>query len=270
MPSTFCRLTSFLRITPDLYLAGVQKGGTTSLYSWLIQHPQIIPAKNKEIFYYSITGNYHKGDQYYRQFFATKLYKRIHEFNIKKRAITLDATSNTFDSLEAPARILKDNPKARVIVLLRDPVARAFSHYKFSVKKGFEKATFEKALELEDKRISLAKENPLADPGHNYVRQRLGYFNRGLYADHAKNWLNIFPTSQLLFVNSETLFKESSRTFNEITDFLGLDRYDGIKFQKWNEGSKEKMNDGTRQSLVERYKSHNERLFQIINQRYDW
>ncbi len=270
MPSAFCRFTPFLRISPDFFLAGVQKGGTSSLYAALISHPQIIPAKEKEIFYYGNTTNFNKGDNYYKQFFATRVYRKMHQLKTGKRSLTLDASTNTFDSAEAPGRIIQSIPKARIIIIFRDPVERAFSHYKFSVKNGFENASFEKALELEETRINSASQNPLSDPYHNYVIQRLGYFKRGVYANYMPNWLNVFDRKNIYFTSSERLFKDPGAVYNEITDFLEIDRYSNLKFQRLNEGSSDKMDPKTFRYLRDAYKPHNERLFALLEQQYDW
>lgn len=270
MPSAFCRLTSFLRIMPDYYVGGAQKGGTTSLYYAFTQHPQVIPSKNKEMFFYSVTPNYEKGLYYYRQFFATSFYKWLKEFKSGKRAFCFDCTTNALDSIEAPKRILKDNPEAKVIFMLRNPVERAFSHYKMAVKKGWEYADFEKALELEEKRIEEGCMHQLSHPFHNYAYQRLGYRSRGIYVNQIKNWLANFKKENILIVNSENFFHHPQNVFGTICEFLKMEPEKNIRFEKLNEGASEKINEDVRTKLNSFYKPYNEELFTLIHERYDW
>lgn len=268
--SGFCKLTSFLRITPDFFIGGVQKGGTTSLYAALVQHPQIIRAKFKEVFYYGNSDNYEKGLGHYKQFFATSFHKNSLERKLGKRALTLDATTNIFESREAPGRILNDNPKAKIIFILRNPAERAFSQYKMSKKKGWEKATFEQALELEEARIADGLKRANDFHGHNYAFQRLGYKSRGQYVNYMKNWFAEFPKENILVLNSECFFQNPSAAFENICDFLEIDNKVNVKFDKLNEGSKGQMEEKTKIYLEDYFKPYNEELFTLLKTRYDW
>lgn len=269
MPSLFSRLTPFMRCMPDFFIGGAQKGGTTSLYYSIIQHPQIIPSKNKEIFYYGTTPNYEKGIMYYRHFFASTIYKKYREFKTGKHALCLDASTNTLDSAEAPKRILKDNPNAKVVFILRNPSERAYSHYKMAVKRGWDFADFEKALELEEQRIADGKTHPLSHPKHNYAYQRLGYKSRSIYVKHLKNWFADFPNKNLMVISSEAFFKTPDELFQSVCSFLEIDDAP-VKFEKLNEGNSEKMKPETRQQLDAFFKPYNEALFQLLNKQFDW
>jgi hypothetical protein len=266
----FSRLTAPLRIMPDLFIGGIQKGGTTSLYYALIQHPQIIPGKTKETFYYGTTPFYEKGRLFYKQYFGTNLYKLFKQISTGKRMLTLDASTNTFDSKEAPSRILKDSPDAKIIFIFRDPVDRAYSHYKMACRMGWELADFDTALKLEEKRIEDGTKHPLSDPEHNYAYQRLGYRSRGLYAGHMKRWFNEFPKENIMIINSESFFSDPVRTFETICKFIGVEVTQEIDFEKMNEGTSETMSSETRHMLKEFYKPHNEAFFSLINERFSW
>jgi hypothetical protein len=268
--SLVCRATSFLRITPDFFIGGVQKGGTTSLYAALVQHPQIIPGKFKEVFYYGNSDNYNKGLGHYKQFFATSFHKKNKESKLGKPALAVDASTNTFEGKEAPQRILKDNPDAKIIFILRNPTERAYSHYKMSFGRKWDLATFEKALELEEARIEEGKKRSVEFSGHNYAYQRLGYKSRGVYINYLKNWYNEFPKENILVVSSESFFANPGYVFGMICDFLKIDNTVRVKFDKLNEGSEEKMNEKTRESLDNYFKPYNEELFTLLNTRYDW
>ncbi len=269
-PTLITRLTSSFRILPDFFIGGVQKGGTTSLYYALTHHPQIIQAKNKETYYYGTTPNYEKGLHHYRSFFATDFLKKRRESATGKTVLTLDASTNTIDSKEAALRILKDNPKAKIIFILRNPAERAYSHYKMSVKMGWELTDFEKALELEDRRIEDGKKNVLSDSKHNFAYQRLGYRSRGIYVNHLEHWFKDFPNENILVTSSENFFNDPSKVFNSICAFLGIEKDVNVHFGKMNEGSFEKINPKAHENLTAFYKPHNEALFKLLDQKFDW
>jgi hypothetical protein len=266
----FSKLTPDFRCLPDFFIGGAQKGGTTSLYDAIIQHPQIIPAKTKETFYYGTTPEHEKGLLHYRQFFTSSVYKQYKQWQTGKTVFTLDASTNTLDSKEAPARILKDNPKAKLIFMLRNPTERAYSHYKMAVKMGWELADFETALELEEKRIIEGTKHVLSHPRHNYAYQRLGYRARGNYASLLQHWLKEFPRENILITSSEIFFENPIEVYNSICGFLGIDSDVKVNFGKLNEGSSEKMNLETWNKLNEFYKPYNEALFKLLNQRFNW
>jgi hypothetical protein len=268
--SILARLTSFSRMMPDIFIGGVQKGGTSSLYYAMVQHPQIIPGKRKEIFYYNITPNYGKGLSYYKQFFGTSLYKTFKTISGGKPVHTIDATTHMLDCKEAPSRILNDVLNAKMIFILRDPSERAFSQYKMSVKKGFEKTSFENALKLEEERIKDGLTHVLADPKHNYAYQRLAYRSKGLYADHLKYWFNNFPKENIHVINAEEFYKAPSSVYKELCRFLDIDENISVKFEKKNEGKEGTMDPKTKAALQEFYKPHNEELYKLLNKRYDW
>jgi hypothetical protein len=269
-PPLISKLTAFMRIMPDFFIGGIQKGGTTSLYYSLIQHAQIIPGKTKEMFYYGVTPNYQKGTLYYKQHFGTGLYKTFTQLRTGKKMFTVDASTNTFDSKEAPSRILQDKPNAKIIFIFRDPVERAYSHYKMARRMGWESADFETALKLEESRIIDGTKHPLSDPLHNYAYQRLGYRSRGMYAVHLKRWLDEFPNDQIMIINSESFFNDPENILASICKFIGVDEAKNIDFKKMNEGSSDAMLPETRQMLKDFFKPHNEAFFSMINERFNW
>ena len=268
--SRFARATSFLRVMPDIFIIGVQKGGTTSLYDNLLQQPQIISSKTKEMFYYGNNSSFGKGKSYYKQFFATKYYKTAKQNKINLPVYSMDASTDTFENLNSPTRILKDNKNAKVILLLRNPAERAFSHYNFSVKKGFELTQFENALKLEEERIGTAENNKFADKNHNYAFYRLGYRSRGIYCDNVANWLKVIPQKNIYINCSEEYFDNPKKIVEEICEFLGIQKAENIIFKKLNEGSHNKINPETFNLLNKFYQPFNEKLFNIIGKKFNW
>src|SRR6266700_6115485 len=104
---------------PHFIIVGTMKGGTTSLYDFITLHPDIERAKVKEIHYFSL--NYHKGHQWY-----------LDHFNSGPDKITGEASPTYFDAANMsliPNLIKSFNPRVKILLIVRDPIERAISHY---------------------------------------------------------------------------------------------------------------------------------------------
>jgi hypothetical protein len=115
-------------------------------------------------------------------------------------------------------------PAARLIVLLRDPVDRAWSHWKEQRRRGFEPlATFEQALDAEPDRLAGEVERLVADPAYrSFAHEHQSYATTGRYLAPLRRWQAAFPADQLLVLRSEDAFADPQGTFDRVLDFLGL------------------------------------------------
>ena len=266
----FLRSTASQRILPSFFIAGVQKGGTTSLCKYFEQHPQVIQPQRKDVYFFNNELNFAKGMGWYKSHFAHKVYKAIYDQSNGVNAITFDGTPNYFDAPLAAERLHKYFPDTKVILLLRNPIDRAYSNYQMACKFGFEKLSFEEALELEEKRLADETKFAPAHPYHSYVYQRLTYKKRGAYINYIKPWATLFKQN-LMIVKSEDLFMEPNREFGKMLDFLNLNSCDHIQFEVFNKGEyKSGILPATRQTLVEYYKPFNEQLYQFLKVDYGW
>lgn len=263
----YFHITSNFRITPSFFIIGVQKGGTTSLSKYLEQHPEIIPAQRKDVFYFNNNIHYQKGINWYKAHFALKTYKKIYDSKNSTNAITYDSTPNYFDIPEAAQRIHKFNPNAKLILLLRNPIDRVWSNYQMAKRFGFETLSLEEALELENDRLNL----DIINQNHNYIYQRLTYKKRGIYINNIKTWINTFSKDNLLILNSENLFKDTEITYNKVLDFLKLKPTEKVDFKPINQGNySEEMAPKTREMLAAFYQPYNEELYKLLNVDYGW
>ncbi|MDF1672841.1 MAG: sulfotransferase domain-containing protein [Vicingaceae bacterium] len=263
--NSYFHFTSNYRIKPSFFIIGVQKGGTTSLSKYLEQHTEVIPAQRKDVFYFNNDSHYQKGINWYKAHFALKAYKKIYDLKNNTNAITYDSTPNYFDIPEAAQRIHSFNPNAKLILLLRNPIDRAWSNYQMAKKFGFETLSFEEALKLENDRLNLPNQT------HNYIYQRLSYKKRGIYINNIKPWINTFSKENILILNSESLFKDTANTYNKILDFLNLKPTKKIDFKPINQGNySEKMNPKTREMLVNFYQPFNQELYNLLDVDYGW
>ena len=203
------RLTAYWRKEPDFLIIGVAKGGTTSLLDYINQHPDSQVSREKEVNYF--TYHYNRSKFYYRSFFPLK----------KSNKITGEATPYYFVHPEAPSRIKQDLPKVKLILLLRDPVHRAYSQYNM-VKNIDPAKSFEEAIKLENERmleaITAFKRTKKMDASH----QTFSYVFSGKYYEHLSNWLKYYKKEDILILKSEAFFENPKETLKRVYGYLGL------------------------------------------------
>lgn len=266
--SRFNFLTAKRRMLPDVFVIGVQKGGTSSLTQYLQAHPQILPPQRKDVYYFNNENRYRRGLNYYRAFFPLNYQKRKNDRRTNAPSITFDGTPNYFDVPEAAHRLKNDFPNAKLVLLLRDPVARAYSNYNMALKFGFETLSFEEALHLENERIAWFEKSPFFK-GHNFVYQRMAYRRRGEYADFLPLWKNLFQQN-LLVLFTHDLENKPQETYNKILEFIGLPPFT-IDFVKHNKGEyAAKIDENTLHGLHEHYLPWNDKLKQQLNCELPW
>src|SRR5437879_9845243 len=128
--------TNWIRLLPDFIIIGTQRGGTTSLYSYLASHPSVGPASTKEVHFFD--NKYTKGLAWYRAHFPSAIEKYYAEHIQKRKFITGESSPYYLFHPHVPKRVAKDVPHAKFIVLLRNPVDRAYSQYNHAVDGGRE------------------------------------------------------------------------------------------------------------------------------------
>ncbi|MFT6982575.1 MAG: hypothetical protein ACJAUD_001342 [Crocinitomicaceae bacterium] len=252
----FRMMTSAFRTAPSVFILGAQKAGTTSLYKFLVENNCVAPSSKKEIYFFNNQHNFEKGLNWYNSHFRL--------FSLKP---TCDATANYFESANAAKRLHKHFPEAKLIVLLRNPVDRAFSHYQMAVKFGFEKLSFEDALQCEDERLEYRYE---LDNKHNYMRQRLGYRTKGKYSEQLKKWLEFFPMNQIHVVQSEQLFWNPEIECQKVLEFLGVPSQIRTVLTQANAGTKKKISNALRTELNDFYAPYNRELYVLLNEDFNW
>lgn len=272
--SGFQGLTSLLRIdSPDFLIIGAQKAGTTALFKYLAMHPGVAPSFPKEVHYYN--KFYCKGPHWYRKHFPTNLYRWTSERIYARRVLTGEATPSYLLHPHAPRRISKDVPHARIIVMLRNPVARAFSHYQHETRhQSRESLPFSEAVRTEEERIGedwrrlLSDEDSLFPDNISWHSYKL----RGHYYEQVKRWFDHFDRSQFLILNSEEFMQDTASGYKQVLDFLAL-RDLGIpaEFPKKHVGGyKSQMDEDTKMYLNEYFKPHNQRLYELLGRDFGW
>lgn len=199
---------------PDFIIIGVQKGGTSSLFYYLNQHPQLNGSKRKETHFFS--KYYYKGFSWYKSFFPYKWDNRM----------TFEATPYYLFHPAAPDRIRRHLKNIKFIVLLREPIARAYSHYKMEYKWGVEQYSFAEALELEDERLKGEETKLKQNSGYiSYNHQSFSYIERSLYYKQLKKWFEMFGKDKFLVLKSEEFFSNPETELNKVYSFLNVKNY---------------------------------------------
>ncbi|MEM7220378.1 MAG: sulfotransferase domain-containing protein [Pseudomonadota bacterium] len=254
---------------PDFIVAGVQKGGTTTLFRYLSRHPFVDRADVKEVGYFA--DQFSRGENWYKEQFpplTARLRMRKGRFGWMR---TGEATPYYLFHPLAAQRIQAYCPRVRIVVMLRDPIERAFSHYRHHVKLGEETLSFEDAIEAEAERLDGEETRLIADPGYDARNHRLySYLARGLYAEQLERWLTRFERDQLLIMSSESFFADPELAFDRTQRFVGLPAVKLAQYQAFNQGKKSAIADSTRERLTAYFRASNERLFEMLGFRMPW
>jgi len=212
--------TARFRVLPDFLIIGTQRGGTSSLSSYLAQHPSVVRSLRKETEYFS--RRYGLGIDWYRAHFPLRFRKVSGPWS-GDGLLTFEATPDYIFYPHAPERARRTIPHAKLIVLLRNPVDRAISHHRHMVRLGFETLPFEEAIAAEAERIAADVAALRRDPLHQpRALLRFSYISRGLYAEQLERWMQAFPRERFLIVKSEDFFADPASVFDQVIAFLGL------------------------------------------------
>jgi Sulfotransferase domain len=256
------------RILPSFLIIGAQRAGTTSLFYHLRQHPHVARPGTKEVHFFD--DRFWRGVDWYRSFFVTSAERGLARLR-GGDLVAAEATPYYLFHPAVPERVAATIPLVRLVVLLRDPVDRAYSHYRKMRRMGLERLTFEDALDKEGKRLEGEEERLLADPRYrSRHHRRHAYVARGLYADQLQRWLAHFPREQLLVLRSEDFFARPAVIYAETLDFLGLPPWELSGYEPRNPTSDDPLHPALRARLEERYVEPNARLASLLGRDFGW
>jgi hypothetical protein len=264
------RPTAHLRVTPDYLIAGAQRCGTTSLQQYLIQHPDVTPPGVLKGIHYFDT-NYDKGLDWYRSHFPSRMARSRRERS-GGRMVTGEASPYYMFHPLVPERIARDLPDARVIVLLRDPADRAYSHYLHEVRRGFEDLSFEEALDREPARLAGEEERMRRDPSYaSFAHQHHAYAARGRYIEQIERIVKHLGEDRLLVLGSEQFFAQPDVVYREVLRFLGLSPFTPAEFEAQNANVyRDPLPPRLRARLDAQFAEANSRLFDFAGHDFGW
>jgi len=249
---------------PDFIIIGAQRSGTTSLYNYLAAHPHILPALMKEVHFFDLA--FHKGLSWYRANFPLAPAKKG-----QPRMITGEASAYYIFHPHVPSRIATIFPSIKLILLLRNPVDRAYSHYQHEVKLGIEHLSFEEAIEQESARLTGDLEKLIRDETYSSFNHRhFSYLSRGRYIDQLKHWTRIFPKEQILMIKSEEFFESPQKSLSKVMNFLYLPDWHFSGFKVHNQLQYHGMKPETRDRLSAYFDPFNQALGEYVGMDFGW
>ena len=244
------------RALPDAVILGAQKSGTSSLHNYLVQHPGVVAPLRKEVHYFDM--NHTRGERWYRAHFG----------RVGAAGLNIDSSPYYLFHPAVPRRLHALCPDARLIVLLRDPVRRAYSHYWHERDKGRETLSFEDAIAAEPTRLGDSQrrlaEGTLA---RSHAHQHFSYLARGCYAEQLERWFALFPRGQFLVLRFEDLARDPLRVLDTTLGFLGLPPAPPVNLEARNTRRYPPMAEATAAGLRDYFAPHDRRLEALLG---DW
>jgi hypothetical protein len=245
---------------PDFLIVGAQRSGTTNLYDLLVRHPSIDPASHKEVHFFDY--HYRRGDRWYRGNFPDPRGDSGGEF------ICGEATPTYIGYESAPARIRDLVPDAKLIVLLREPVARAVSHYHHFCRLGNEERSFEDAIAWEYGYLSAGSRPLLLDSperGSDPI-----YLSLSAYAPQLERWFSTFPRDQLFVAPAEELFENQEELLARLGEFLELKSPFPPQAVPPKQFPYPEVAEETRKRLTDLFAPYNRRLETLLERPLPW
>lgn len=265
--------TSDRRPLPDFLVIGTKRGGTTSLWNYLVQHPlvpRLFPAWNTKSTHY-FEEHWRRGEAWYRSHFPTRRQRAALQRRHGGPARAGEAAPLYMFHPLAAERVAALMPSVKLVVLLRDPVQRAYSHWKERRTHGIEPLDFAAALDAEPERTRGERERLAAEP--EYVSEAYDWYTyraRGRYLEHLQPWLDRFDRTQFLFLRSEDLYRDARSTYRRTLSFLGLPAYDLASFRVYNDRRSAPLDPALQAELTAYYHPYNEALRQRLGIALDW
>jgi len=260
-------LTAGRRALPSCLIIGAAKSGTTSLYSYLGQHPNILRGYSQEVHYFDggldpKRDSYARGERWYRKHFP--LIDDMGEGDV-----TFESSPLYLYNPLAAERIFGLLPEARLIALLRNPTERAISHYFHERRRGREPLELDAALAAEEARLrpALAR-GDFKDAAFIH----LSYKKRGLYCEQIERFRQYFPDDQIMIVGHEELFADPQSGLRRIFAFVGVDPDFAVPALRPHNvgGNRQDVDPAIRHELDAFFAPHNRRLYDLTGTDFGW
>ncbi|GGK14548.1 deacetylase sulfotransferase [Pilimelia terevasa] len=269
---TYGRLTAGDRMLPSFLICGGQRCGTTSLYRALAAHPAVLKAVlHKGVHYFDV--GYDRGPGWYRGHFPSQRAAARVEAATGVPAQTFESSPYYMYHPLAARRIAASLPRVRLLVLVRDPVERAYSQHAHEVARGFETLeSFPDALAAEPARLAGEEERLATDPSHySFSHQHHAYVSRGEYAPRLARLADVLGRDRIHVVESERFFATPEKVYDEVLGFLGLPALGHPPFARHNARPRPApMDPGLRAALWDYYAPYDAHLAQWLGRPPIW
>ena len=252
------RTTSSLRLQPDFLIVGAQRCGTTTMFKTLMQHPGVArPYLRKGVHFFDL--RFDRGLDWYRGHFPLTASSRLRRLG--RRPLTGESSPYYLFHPLAGQRIARSLPDVKLIVLLRDPVERAYSGHSHELARGYETEPFERAVQLEPERIAGERERMVAEPGYESRSwQHHAYVTRGQYVEQLTALEQLVGRERMHVVDSQDFFDRPAEVFPHVLRFLGLPEHPGTVYAQHNARTRSPMAPALRTRLEEHFAPYDEQL----------
>jgi hypothetical protein len=209
---------------PNVIIIGAQKAGTTSMFDWIAQHPEVFGEPSMKDFPFFADDNYfNKG----LGWFSAKFRQ-----DRKVKVLLHGSVRYIYDSKYVAKRLYNYNKNLKMILMLRNPVDRAYSAFWYAKKANLEPlSSFGKAIEREQKLMS---ENIRVEPIQSYI-------GRSLYCKQILDYYNYFKKDQIKIIIFEQCMRNKEKCMNDVFNFLNIDKSFVPDFKKLNASGKQRI-----------------------------
>jgi hypothetical protein len=249
-------------MVPSYLVVGTKRGGSTSIAEWISRHPEVAPCRSKKGTHY-FDVNYGRGWAWYLSCFPAAS---------SRHHTTGEASPYYMFHPLAPERIARSLPGVRLVVSLREPIARAWSHHQYETQQGFEDKSFDQAIDLEEERLAGEEERLRRDPSYeSFAHRHHAYVRRGQYAEQLERLYEHFDPDQVLVLRSESMFTDPHGELDRVWAHLGLSpvTLDGLDRLKATHRPLD-ISPSLARALEDHYRPWNERLAQLPGVGFTW
>ncbi len=259
---TVGRITAPARMLPGFLIVGAQRCGTTSMYRALSAHPDVRKAVlHKGVHYFDM--NYDHSLAWYRAHFPLRAGHGD--------CLTFESSPYYLFHPLAGERIAADLPGVKLLVLVRDPVERAYSAYTHERARGFETESFERAIELEPERLHGEAQRIITQPGYlSHSHQHQAYVGRGQYVEQLDRLSQLFGRDRIKVVDSGDFFSTPAPVYDQVLDFLGLPKSDYPPFEQHNARPRSPIGSALQARLDSHFAPYDEQLESWLAQPPSW
>lgn len=259
------QLTAGLRMRPSFIIAGAQRCATTSLFRMLARHPQVSPPlMNKGIHFFDTASRFARGANFYAGHFP------LNRPGTKFQTCGEASPYYLFHPLSMQ-RIAQIAPQAQVIVLLRDPVERAYSAYKQEKGRGFETLSFKDALDAEAQRLVGEEERIISDPMYqSFDHQHFGYTARGKYTRQLKRAESALAPGKLTVLDADSFFRPELPGWDALLKQIGLDPWRPTEIVHSNARPSAELDPALRERLNNVFAEENNELTNYLGYKPSW
>lgn len=272
--------TSSFRRLPDFMIIGAKRGGTTSLYFDLLEHPAVMrlypppvrglkPDATKGVHYFDSQA--YRSEAWYRSYFPSDLARSAYRRRTGVEPVAGEASPYYLFHPAAVDRAHALTPDSRIIAQLRDPVMRTYSHWKERRRNNAEPLDFASALDAEADRLAGEREKLMTDPHYSsYPWEQQSYVTQSRYAEQLDRWIGAYGRGRVHVTVSEEYYADPGAVVAGIHEFLGLPPRPPAASSQRNAAAGEDLDPAVRRKLAALFADHNHELSTLLGRDLPW